>query len=91
MDKNYIKEQAYADLPLLERVVAFKTRFYPAKAARYDLAHIGSMRLTPPEDCVPLLADDYEHMKNMIYGMKPSFQEIMETLRRLEAEINALA
>ena len=38
MDKSHIKERAYADLPLLERVVAFKARFYPANAARYDLA-----------------------------------------------------
>lgn len=35
-------------------------------------------------------ADDYEHMKNMIFGASPSFEEIMDTLRRMEAEINAL-
>ena len=48
------------------------------------------MRLMPPEDCVPILAEDYEHMKNMIFGETPSFEEIMDTIRRMEAEINAL-
>lgn len=89
--KSHIKDQAYADLPLLERVVAFKARFYPANSARYDLDRPGTMRLMPPEDCVPILAEDYEHMKNMIFGTKPSFEEIMDTIRRMEAEINALA
>jgi hypothetical protein len=90
MDKSPVKAKAYADLPLLERVVTFKSRFYPTNAARYDLAHPGTMRLMPPEDCVPVLAEDYEHMKNMIFGASPSFEEIMDTLRRMEAEINAL-
>ncbi len=91
MDKSHIKERAYADLPLLERVVAFKARFYPANAARYDLARPGTIRLMPPEDCVPILAEDYEHMKNMIFGETPNFEEIIDTIRRMEAEINALA
>ena len=34
---------------------------------------------------------NYDHMKDMIYGEKPSFDEIMETLAKLEAEINRLA
>lgn len=91
IDKSPVKVQAYTDLKLLERVVSFKSRFYPANAARYDLAHPGSMRLMPPEDCVPILTEDYEHMKNMIFGETPSFEEIMDTIRRMEAEINALA
>ena len=90
IDKSPVKAKAYADLPLLEHVVAFKARFYPTNAARYDLAHPGTIRLIPPEDCIPILAEGYEHMKNMIFGASPSFEEIMFTLRRMEAEINAL-
>lgn len=90
MNKAPVKAQAYADLKLLERVVLFKSRFYPTNAARYDLAHPGTMRLMPPEDCMSVLAEDYNHMKNMIFGAKPSFGEILETLRQMEVEINAL-
>jgi hypothetical protein len=90
MDKFPVKTKAYADLPLLERVVTFKTRFYPTNAARYDLAHTGTIRLIPSEDCIPTLFEDYKHMTNMIFAATPSFEEIMETLRRMETEINAL-
>jgi hypothetical protein len=90
MNKAPVKAQAYADLKLLERVVLFKSRFYPTNAARYDLAHPDTIRLMPPEDCMSVLTEDYNHMKNMIFGAKPSFGEILETLRQMEVEINAL-
>ena len=32
----------------------------------------------------------YNHMKEMIYGEKPSFDEIMESITNLEREINGL-
>lgn len=54
------------------------------------MAHPGNMRLMSPKDYVPVYAEDYEHMKNMIFGAKPSFEEIMGSLQRMEAEINEL-
>lgn len=91
MDKSCIKARAFADLNLLERVVAFKARFYPTNSARYDLAHPDTIRLMPPTNCETILAEDYEQMKNMIFGDRPSFNEVMDTLRHMEVEINALA
>ena len=90
MNKSNIKERAYADLELLDRVVTFKSKFYPTNAARYDLAIPGSIKLMPPEDCISILVEDYEHMKNMIFGEKPSFEEILDILRKMESEINEL-
>ena len=90
MDASPVKAAAYENLELLERVVRFKERFYPAGSAHYELAKPGSMRLLPPEDCIPLLREDYEHMKNMIFGETPEFEEIMDCMERLEREINGL-
>ena len=90
MDKSPVKEAALSDLELLERVVRFKDRFYPAGSAHYELAKPGTMRLLPPEDCTPTLRDDYEHMKNMIFGERPEFDKIMDCMKRMEQEINAL-
>lgn len=90
MDKSPVKQNAYNDLALLERVVAFKDRFYPTGAARYDIAHPGTMKLMPPNDCIPILRDDYGHMRNMIFGKIPSFEEILDCIKRLENEINKL-
>ena len=44
----------------------------------------------PPEDCLPALNADYEHMKNMIFGKKPEFEDILNTIGKISAEINHL-
>ena len=90
MDASPVKAAAFRNLDLLARVVTFKDRFYPAGNAHYDLAKPGTMRLLPPEDCLPVLRDDYAHMRNMLFGEIPSFEEIMTCIARLEKEINSL-
>lgn len=88
MDKSPAKSTALADLVLLERVVLFKDRFYPTGSAHYELAKPGTMRLVPPKACLEVLKEDYEHMKNMIFGAQPEFEDIMDCIKRLEREIN---
>lgn len=90
MNSSDVKQNAFANLELLERVVKFKARFYPTNAARYDLAKPGTMRLIPPYDCMIALESDYEHMQNMIYGHKPKFSDIMNCIQLIENEINNL-
>lgn len=85
-----VKASALSDLELLERVVRFKDRFYPAGPAHYELARPGTLRLLPPEDCMPILREDYEHMKNMIFGNRPEFDKLMANIKQLEREINGL-
>lgn len=89
MASSPVKAAALADPALLERVVRFKDRFYPAGSAHYESAKPGTLRLIPPADCVPILHADYAHMKNMIFGDKPEFDEILAGLRQLEDEINS--
>ena len=48
------------------------------------------MKLFPSDKYINILKDDYEHMKNMIYGEKPDFDVILEAVKHLEDEINAL-
>ena len=90
MAQSPVKAAAYADFELLRQVVAFKDRFYPAGSAHYDLAKPGTMRLMPPEDCLAALREDYDHMKNMIFGEKPEFDVILSTVQKMENEINSL-
>jgi predicted nucleotidyltransferase component of viral defense system len=90
MNVSSVKQNAFANLELLDRVVAFKARFYPTNVARYDLAKPGTLRLIPPDNCIQILERDYEHMQNMIYGYKPEFSEIMKSIQQLEKEINNL-
>ena len=88
MAKSPVKDKALADTELLERVVAFKDKFYYCSWARYDLAKPGTMRLVPPEHSIQKLRDDYEHMRNMIFGEKPEFDAILDMVLGLENEIN---
>lgn len=85
-----VKEKAFCRKELLEQDIRFKLKFYYVKSASYETAQIGSLRLVPSATAIKDLDDDYEHMKDMIYGEKPSFDEIMESIANLEKEINKL-
>lgn len=85
-----VKAKALSDLDMLAAVVAFKQRFYPSAWAQYALAKPPSFKLMPPEAKVSELAKDYQAMQNMIFDKPLSFEEVIETLQKLEQEINAL-
>lgn len=90
MYNSPVKDKAFGDLDLLDRVVKFKEKFYRCPWAKYENAKAGTMKLMPPEFNLKALEDDYKHMQNMIFGTKPSFDEIMATIKQLEIEINSL-
>ena len=91
MMQTSVKDNALADNDLLTRVVEVKNKFYRCPWARYDLAKRGPMRLLPPEYNLTKLRADYEHMQNMLFGDKPSFEKIMDGIAKLEAEINKIS
>lgn len=86
-----VRESALCDFDLLADVVAFKQRFYPRSWAHYDLAKPGSLRLVPPPHVLAAVEADYRAMRNMIFGVAPSFAEIVTVLADLESDINARA
>lgn len=88
MMNTFVKENSLLNDDLLTRVVDFKNKFYRCPWARYDLAKRGTIKLMPPDYNIDKLRDDYEHMQNMLFGSKPSFDEIMEGIAKLEKEIN---
>ena len=90
MAMGSVKEKAFSDLNLLKSVVDFKKKFYRCSWANYDEAFPGSMKLIPPERYFADLQNDYEKMRNMIYGEKPPFEEIILTIKNLQTEINNL-
>jgi hypothetical protein len=91
MAASPFKAAALADLSLLKTVVDFKQQFYYCAWAKYGEAKPGTLRLIPSDAMCKVLEKDYEAMKVMIFHDAPSFENIMEQLRRLEQEINSLA
>ena len=90
LGNSWVKEKAFGRKELLEKDIAFKQKFYYAKGAHYETATLNSIELLPREDIIKELIDDYELMKNMIYGNIPSFDEILLFLRELQDEIHNL-
>lgn len=85
-----VKESAFNNLDLLNKVVEFKKKFYPVNWAKYDEAAPGTLKLFPPDYRLAELRKDYIAMKDMFYGEIPNFDDVMESIRLLEAEINRL-
>ena len=88
MMNSPVKDRALQNPALLEKVVSFKDKFYHSPWSRYDLAKPGTIRLTPPEYNIPVLKNDYEKMRSMLYGDIPTFEEILSGIAALEKEIN---
>ena len=88
MANSQVKERALADLNLLQEVVDFKDKYYHRGWARYDLAYPGSMKLVPPIRVQNVLRKDYREMHNMFFSQPPTFDEIMDSIQKLEHEIN---
>lgn len=85
-----VKESAFVHHDLLQKVVAFKMKFYPRAWAKYAEAVPGTLKLIPPDYRFPALQADYDAMKDMFYGDIPDFETVMCAVRELEKEINVL-
>jgi hypothetical protein len=89
---SHVRDSALLATSLLDEVVEFKQRFYPSKWARYDRAKPGSFQLIPSsETYLKSLRTDYEQMQVMLFGTRPSLDEILEELKTLEKQINSVA
>lgn len=90
MENSPVKDAAFANIELLEKVVLFKEKFYRCPWARYEDAEIGTMKLMPPERNLQVLKEDYKHMQNMIFGEKIPFDTILDCIAKLEKEMNEI-
>ena len=90
MGNSWVKERAFKRKELLEKDVAFKQKFYYAKGAHYETATLSSIELLPKEAVLNALKEDYQAMRNMIYGNIPEFEAILEFLEKLQEEVHGL-
>lgn len=89
--KSKIAEGAVGQLELLDHVVEHKKIFFSRASDDYDEARRGHLHLVPVPDRLPALRNDYQKMQNdrMFFGAVPSLEDILESLTKLEATINA--
>jgi hypothetical protein len=83
-----IAESALSLPDLCQHVANWKSRFFPANWARYELAKPGTIHLAPPEFRVAELEKDYQTMKDMFLVTPPTFESVITVVSDLEHEIN---
>jgi hypothetical protein len=86
--RHTIAENALTREDLRQRVANWKSRFFPATWAHYELAKPGTFRLAPPEFRLAELAKDYQAMKDLFLIKPPTFESVIEAVSDLEHEIN---
>ena len=84
------RDTIFSSLDLLKQVSEFKNKFYYNSWAGYSEAWPGTFKLTPSAHNLERLRKDYQDMRAMIYGKYPAFEELMEAMANIEAEINSL-
>jgi hypothetical protein len=90
LERGGVAQRALERLDLLEAVARHKDAFFHTGWSRYSEARPGSLRLMPSGALVGALRADYAQMQPMFFGPAPSFDELMDALRGLEARINAM-
>lgn len=81
-------QAALRELELLKRVVAFKEAFYPSKTASYATAVPGTFKLLPAQAHAGFLEADYHDMREMFFGARLTWAEVITRLTKLETQIN---
>ena len=79
------------DMELLVAVIKHKNIFFKSSWANYATAVPGTLRLIPPEDRRSELGEDYRlTLRDMLYGEKPTLDEILAKIAHFEEKFNDL-
>lgn len=77
---------------LLKDVVRHKKVFFKTGYANYDACLKSQLQLLPQDETLDGLRADYEKMisAGMMYRTAPTFDEIVESIRQLQQDINTM-
>lgn len=83
-------QAAVQNRDLFEDVVRHKKVFFKASYANYDACLESQLQLLPEDETLDGLRADYEKMigAGMMYQAPPTFDELVESIRQLEQDIN---
>jgi hypothetical protein len=84
-----VAAEALAEQGLLERVVAHRRWSFRQSWVDYDTMRRGALRVAPLPAQEAEWRRDYEAMRTeMFFGEPPSFDQVLETVRRFERDVN---
>jgi len=88
LSKAGIASGDFANDGLIDAVRVAAQTFFADTRAKYEEFAPGSIRLIPGDEGVAALRRDYEAMRDMIFGVYPTFDEIIAELRRIDTIVN---
>lgn len=88
LDHAGVTDEARACPELLAAVVRNKNLMFADKAASYDSAALGQLRLSPAEAMTEALASDYAAMADMFMSPPPPVAELLTRIAELEGRLN---
>jgi hypothetical protein len=88
LDRAGVSDEARAHPELLAAVVRNKSLMFADKAASYDSAVLGQLRLRPTEAMQQDLASDYAAMADMFMIAPPGLSEMVDGIGALESRLN---
>ena len=84
-----VRSVALGNLDLLTQVAQHKNRFFPSAEAQYDQARPPTLKLSPHDVLKQKLRRDYQNMQEMIFHEAPDFDDVLDIIKKIEADINA--
>ena len=92
VNDKHVDEKALANEELFCGIVMHRFTYNRIDGVDYNTETPGSFNIVPPDAVVDLWRKDYDEMKRgMIYSKeKPSYDEILVQIRRLNAELNGM-
>ena len=91
MFSSYVKNDALADIALLNEVRKFTSSFYYRSWSKFEEAVPGTFKMYPNAQYMHELENDYKRMQSMIFGNDaPNLKTVLDVIKQLEDEINSL-
>jgi len=83
-----ISKKALQDMSLLHDVIRHKRKYFKSAWATYETAVPPTLSVYPNDNLKQKLQEDYKQMSGMLFGDPPSFDEILESLKKFQNDLN---
>ena len=83
-----IAEKALKDISLLHDVIRHKSKYFKSSWATYETAAPPTLSIYPNDILKQKLKEDYKQMEGMLFGNPPSFDEVLESLKKFQNDLN---
>lgn len=90
LSKQDFTSKTLKDYSFIEEIIEHRKYYSKLKRFDYNTLKTGSINIIPNADILKELEQDYEKMRmEMIYGNPPTFVQIIQTMKKLQDEINS--